>query len=216
MKTLIVHLKGNQPRLAHMLNQIVKFGLDDIEWIYAFDGNNYSPPNRTLASLHTHRAATEVISKHNIGPVLILEDDAVLCDSFVPKLHDHINRLSKSIPDWEVAFIGYNTQGDNRWNTVIEGWRIMQPDSPVTFSGGWAYVINGKAAADKLLDLMDETVADWPFHDMMLKDLINTGKVKAAWLCFRLADHGWFESTIKHYENNAIGETLPQYLKPKQ
>jgi len=214
MKTLIVHLKGTDERLAHMMMQVNRESLD-FEMVYAIDGKTFTPPNRTLASLHTHKNATKRVADLNKGPVLILEDDAVLVDCFMPKLEERIEMLNNYYPVWDIAFIGYNTQGENLWNTTIPHWKIKQgcqSQHHITFSGGWAYVINGKRAANKLLKLMTDKVNDWPFHDMMIKSLVNDDKLRAAWLCFRLADHGWFESTIKHYENNAIGETLPQYL----
>lgn len=214
MKTLIVHLPPSTERIAHMRMQIAREAITDYELVLAVDGNKFSPPNRTLASLITHKNATNLVIQHKCGPVLILEDDAVLVTNFQNQLKAHIDTLSKMYK-WDVAFIGYNTQGNNIWNTTIPGWKIKQGDQPVhdiTFSGGWAYVINGPKAARKMLKLMDETVANYPFHDMMIKTLVNQGKLNAAWLCFRLADHGWFESTIKHYENNEAGETLPQYI----
>jgi len=210
MKTIIVHLPTATERYQHITRQLHLQAITDFEFTDAVIGESLTPPNRALGSLLTHIKVTEKIAALNIGPVLVLEDDTTLEHSFMPQLQ---RRLSHLTIDWDIAFIGYNTQGQNLWSTRLQHWRLKQKGALLTFSGGWAYVINGAESAAKIAALLkDESNPGYPFHDMMLKHLVNTEQITGAWLCFRLAKHGDMPSTIKHYQTDAKGNVLPQFI----
>ena len=125
----------------------------------------------------------------------MLEDDVVLLDGFLVNL---IEKLVNLPADWDIAFIGYNLQGHNLFNTVIPGWFTSQgKHSPIMFSGGWAYLVNGQRAAKMMLPLMATYVApNYPYHDFMLRDYIASGHIKAYWLSNRLVEHGHLPSVM--------------------
>ena len=200
MKTFFIHLMDNPERKRNIDEQIKQHGLTDYKITPAVLGNMFNPENPVLGSLTSHnRILTDIIFNEIDGPVLILEDDAMLLNNFLVNLG---NKLVNLPADWDIAFIGYNLQGHNLFNTTIPGWFTRQSAySNITFSGGWAYLVNGHWAARKILPLMnDVNTPFYPYHDLMLRSYIDSGKLTAYWLCHRLVNHGTLPSVMRSSE----------------
>lgn len=214
IKTLIVHLQSNKARYQHITGELNKQGIDDYEIIPAVIGAAFKPANNIIACLHSHRNACKRVAELN-QPVLILEDDAMLDDCFVASITARIAALPKT---FDIAFVGYTESGINIFNTVFAGWKTKQGHQAIhaiTFYGAWAYIVNGKTGAEKLL-AMNESNADYPFFDVMARNVINSGAMQAYWLSFPLSHHGKLPSTLKHWENDKMGYPInPPEAKTK-
>ena len=118
MKIYIINLKRRTDRRASILKQLQKFNITDYEFIDAFDGllinsdfeANHKVMNRIgcklvdneIACAMSHRLAyNKIIQSGKRG--IILEDDAILSESFSNLINADINE------DIDILFFGYFT-----------------------------------------------------------------------------------------------------------
>jgi len=119
----ICHYTKLKDRKEKMLEQLKASGIDNYMFVELFDKDSWEPEDihhdypfididkklglnmndgeKSLALKH----AWVIMDSHNnaFSSVLVLEDDAVLCDDFVNKF----NEYSKQLPDnWDVAWVG--------------------------------------------------------------------------------------------------------------
>lgn len=98
----------------------------------------------------SHLGVWHDISYNDYGPTLVLEDDAILGKGWQKKL---IKIISKLPSDWDILLLGwacpYNATDRCRLN---DGLKVKDGFvKPKKFIGLWAYMVNGRRAADKIL-----------------------------------------------------------------
>lgn len=111
MKVFIIHYKKLLERKIHILEQFIKHGIRDYEFIQIdrdeipkdvlpFFADNYEKPLIAIALSHFH-AYKQIVEKHDHA--LILEDDVVLDECFTEKLNQYLDELP---PNYDMLFIG--------------------------------------------------------------------------------------------------------------
>jgi len=111
MKIFIIHYKKLLERKIHILEQFIKHGIRDYEFIQIdrdeisddvlpFFADNYEKPLIAIALSHFH-AYKQIVEKHDYA--LILEDDVVLDEYFTEKLNQYLDELPS---DYDMLFIG--------------------------------------------------------------------------------------------------------------
>lgn len=187
MKIIVINLASARDRRAHMEAQLHKAGLQ-AHFFNAFSADELKDKNTILAALLSHKGVWESIDCE--CHVLVLEDDVILHDSFYAHLAKHIEQLPGS---YDVAFVGYGLITNAQWQSRFPGWRFT---NDINFHGAYAYLVNGKQGAAKLLELLEQTRN--PMPDMMMKEANNSGELECYFLTFPMVKHGGFESTINH------------------
>ena len=111
MKVFIVHYKKLFERKIHILEQFIKHGIRDYEFIQIdrdeipndvlpFFADNYEKPLMAIALSHFH-AYKQIVEKYDHA--LILEDDVILDEYFTVKLNRYLAELPR---DYDMFFIG--------------------------------------------------------------------------------------------------------------
>lgn len=208
IRTLVIHVKEHAQRGAHIAEQIAKHYIPSAEYVDAIR-NDHKPIE---ACMQSHRKAWQRVIELN-EPCLIVEDDAVFHDSFVNHLQ---NRLQTLTSDADVALVGYHLPQLYPMNNVIQHWRFPHANTPVLFAGAYGYIVNGAAAANKLLQYS----ANIPQHpDLMMCDLSNAGQLKVFFMNQPLIKHGSMPSTLNHFaapktaDAKTKGKTQPPSAK---
>lgn len=192
MKTYIINLLSSAARRAHMHAQMTAAGITDYEFIEAIDGTKTSPPNTAAACMASHRKAWQKISQsHTIEPVLILEDDVVLHESFT----EHLSK--KIYPDAyaHIGMLGYQIKGEPNWVQIKEGWRAPQNGTKIDFNGAYGYIVSNFSVAGVLLS-HSKGIKYHP--DLMIREIANAGLLCVYFANHPLIQHGGFKSTIDH------------------
>lgn len=186
MKVYIINLPASNERRTHAELQMQTAGITEYEFIEAI-----TDEIPAIGCMKSHRAIWQKIIDQN-APALILEDDAVLNSSFYSHFY---SRLPNLLEHGEVGLIGYQLREAVPMHTYVQHWRFLQEKSKVEFNGAYAYVVNGKSAAEKLIHLTENT----PAHpDLAMMDGANGGQLKLMFMCFPLVHHGSFGSTLSH------------------
>ena len=194
MKLYIISLATSTDRRGHMEQQLNKLGITDYEFVLA-----ETKPNPVEACMKSHQKVWSLIRDKGEAAV-VLEDDAVLHDSF----YHHLNqRFARAYDMAHVYLLGYQVHGTPLWHSYIQDWRTAQVATSVTFNGAYGYVVNGTKAADLLLKL-SEKVKHHP--DLFIMDAANTGKLTLFFMNHPIILHGGFPSTLNH-EGTVNAET---------
>ena len=119
-KTYICHYKKLVERKQSILNQLNYFGIDNYQFIELYDKdewdeesisfnypqinnpyNRMTPGEKSLALKHAWIVKDMYNQKYD--SVLVLEDDAMLCDDFIA----HFNSYKAQLPeDWDIGWVG--------------------------------------------------------------------------------------------------------------
>ena len=103
---------------------------------------------------HTNLYRT-VVDDRVEGPVLVVEDDATFGPRFGAQLRDRVARVTAVDPEWDVLLLGfscgyhsYDKCHENDGAEILGGGCLMRVRR---FIGAWGYVLNGRAAAARVL-----------------------------------------------------------------
>lgn len=106
----------------------------------------------SLSHSNLYRA---VVDDRVDGPVLVVEDDATFGPQFGAQLRDRVARVAALDPAWDVLLLGfscgyqsYDRCHENDGAEILGGGCLMRVRR---FMGTWGYVLNGRAAAARVL-----------------------------------------------------------------
>ena len=195
MNIIVINREVDKERFQRICGQLYNIK-QSFTHIHAVNGDLLTPPNRLTGCILSHISVWERIYKEKFNfsaPTLILEDDVTLSNHFLHAVNTGMAILPDNI---DIAFLGYGMYKDTSWNTVYPGWRIPQAGDQLDFHGAYGYVVRSTAAAEILLVYAH---ANMKSPDILMKELINQGKLKAAFACMPPVQHGAMESVIKHH-----------------
>ena len=155
-KIIVINLEKSPDKKERIVNQLDKLGLDHLV-LFGFNGNlvtngsfeslfksggyNYQPQIKNkLTKTHmacslSHVFAINLASSMNYKNILVIEDDAVLCEDFVERL----SILENEIPnDWEHIYLG----GMIWENFISSKRRASHIYESTVVSGTHAYILN--------------------------------------------------------------------------
>lgn len=185
MNILIISLPESTDRRASIESQLAKAGITRYRFIDAV--KDTVPVHGCMKS---HRQAWAEVEKLQ-QVTLILEDDAILHDSF----YHHYNNRIKDFTYWggEVGLLGYQpktAEGPVSCGTFYKTYQN------VTFNGAYGYLVS-PAGAKKLLELSKNV----PAHpDLFFQDAANRGELRLLFMNLPLVQHGGFASTLEHHK----------------
>jgi GR25 family glycosyltransferase involved in LPS biosynthesis len=107
-----------------------------------------------LGASFSHTGMWQLISDNNLGRTLILEDDVLIEDDFQEQLKERLESMNKIDPEWDILLLGFSCSYDSYKKCH------MNDNIPLVgniarvhkFMGLWCYVVNGKNAADNILN----------------------------------------------------------------
>lgn len=119
-KIYICHYKKLTDRKRSITDQLVKLGLDNYIFVEQFDKDSWNteniskefpqinnPTNRMTAAEKSlalkHAWIVQDMRANGYASVLVLEDDAVLCDGFVEKYNSYVKQMPA---DWDIGWVG--------------------------------------------------------------------------------------------------------------
>lgn len=119
-KIYILHYKKLTDRKKSIIDQLQKLGLDNYIFVEQFDKDSWNIEEITKefpkvfnSDKETNDAEKSLALKHawvvldmstnNYSSVLVLEDDAILCDGFVEKHNSYVKQMPT---DWDIGWVG--------------------------------------------------------------------------------------------------------------
>lgn len=112
MKTYIMHYTRLNDRKTHILNELNKSGINDFTIVEDFDKETICEKDYQKFCRNLRTGEISLIKKHmkawnyialSEQLSLVLEDDAILCDSFSSKLNNYIKQLPEH---FDMVFLG--------------------------------------------------------------------------------------------------------------
>ena len=175
-ETVVINLDRRPDRLQRFARQAERCGLRGFRRVAAVDGQKLSmnPKIRRLfrGNDHNYRRGIVGCALSHLDlwrtirtPTLVFEDDAELCDGFLPALQALLERVQFVDPDWDILILGYQP-----WETADSD----QPPSQVPtirtmdwsryMGGAFGYVLSSTGAR-KLVERADQrgvqVAIDW-------------------------------------------------------
>ena len=119
-KIYICHYSKLTDRKISILDQLQKLGLDNYMFVEQFDKDSwdreniskefpeiFNPANKMndaeISLALKHAWIVLDMNMNNHSSVIVLEDDAILCDGFVEKYNEYMKQMPS---DWDIGWIG--------------------------------------------------------------------------------------------------------------
>lgn len=186
---IAINLDSSGQRRAHIVDQLTQGGLTFCLQ-KAQEAKENTNAGRLYASLYSHVKVLKGIAEGNINlPIIVLEDDATLHQSFY---HHAAAALLELSDEWDVAFFGYLQHGSEVATINTGTWKQFEEPN---FAGAYCYAINGKRAAEKILAAAPEDFKEG--MDTLLQQLIVEGKIVA-----------WFKNQQIAYHTSGLETTI--------
>jgi GR25 family glycosyltransferase involved in LPS biosynthesis len=120
MKIFVLHYSKLTKRKAFMIEQFAKQNITDYEFIELYDTKSFTKPTVDLLNINLLKTFDSKVQLSSISltlkhfhaysiiadtydSALILEDDAILCDNFMEKLHAYVAQLPET---YDMLFTG--------------------------------------------------------------------------------------------------------------
>jgi GR25 family glycosyltransferase involved in LPS biosynthesis len=210
MKTFIVHYTKLSERKKHIDNEISKHNLD-AKFITLYDKESiseleYKQFDRTVLNdskislIKKHIVAwQEIVELNEIS--LILEDDTILDDSFVPKLEFYMSQLNDK--HFDMVFIG-NTCDLHIPDSIVKnsGTNVfLKGNYPTTWGGDGAskcsdsYLITPNCARKIVNYIKNMSIINLPC-DFLLNEIIRDNHFTVYWVEPTIVKTGKFSSSL--------------------
>jgi GR25 family glycosyltransferase involved in LPS biosynthesis len=211
MHIFIIHYTPLVERKRFILDQLLKHGITDYEFVEVYDRGHIPAELEQLFVPELGRAAVSLACKHlyvyqqivdKYDAALILEDDAILCDNFMSLLSVYLNQLPST---YDAFFIGrginlYVPEHERVTGKYVylksnekEHWGVLG-SSRCTES----YIIT-KAASKKIVDTKLQNI-ELPI-DFLLNELFRMYNMEVYWAEPSLVQQGTvcgiFESALR-------------------
>ncbi|WP_425400429.1 glycosyltransferase family 25 protein [Aeoliella sp.] len=208
-RVVCINLRRRADRWAKFQQQIpADWPFRAIERFEAIDGSRVPPPRwydvgdaqGAWGCLVSHLRVWESALSENVESVLVFEDDAVLCDSFVADVREFLEAVPEN---WDQIWLG----GDHAPGTIPTRVNdsVFRPDSPIRTH---CYAVRSRFMRELYHDVCDfNTHGRYPkpalFHvDHQMSRLVREGQYNvycpARWLVGQLSDISDVSQGVRH------------------
>jgi hypothetical protein len=163
-KIFVINLERRTDRWAQATEQLIKNGITRAERFIGHDSpvNHEGRVSANMGCTASHRGLLELIAHYRWPKVLILEDDALFLDWFVPRFSDAMTYIPQQ---WDMLFLGgsYAENPHSRYNA----WWIRTNGLMTTSS----YVITAEMARKMAPHISGDVGIDSLYHKFQRENL---------------------------------------------
>ena len=199
MKFFITHYTPLFERKKHIIEQFDKYNITDYEFIEIYDKELLTKDDTSkysndlkVSEISLFLKHVEIFNKEVNDIIVVFEDDALLVDDFMEKLHKYIDELHEY--DWDILFSGACC---NLHTNIKNNKHIYESNG----SRGTCMYIMNKYVNKKIRDILHkESIISKPidhwFNDMKYKYNLNFYWCEPE-LVLQGSENGLFKSAIR-------------------
>jgi GR25 family glycosyltransferase involved in LPS biosynthesis len=138
--------------------------------IELYKDTKYKNVKAEMACCLSHINLCKAYEPYN-QPIIILEDDGILCNQFRQRVNETIEHLNRVDPYWDIIWLSGKTPGERQRITKWNGYSIYKMDPPEYIGQGAGAYILSERGKRHFLKTINTSGCSYPIDHFLFKQL---------------------------------------------